>query len=446
MTDLMTTATQNQHQIEQLFAGAVMSGPDYARAKASWLSPDVFTDERLSTYWDKVRDGGNPIEVGFEMGLAAELTKWSLSVVSVNDIESYAKSLQRAAYLRYAVMGAQDIVKAVQAGNVAEIDAILDAMKDQSTGVPGMMRDPDEVAENLKKRIELGNISIPYGIETVDYATSGAERGTCTVLAGRTSMGKSSLAFQWAEYQALVLGVRVAFFALEMSAEQMVARRLCHKVKNKSGQSASWEDVRSSYIGEPEKQHLYTLIDEYNESIKGKLFISDLTEVSTSDILQTQLREKYDVIYIDHLGLLKDRPRQGERYDQLLGRIVMSLHELAKNTRACVFVLAQLKRAVADRESKRPRLDDLQDSTKIESNADNVILLDRPSYWDRTLQEDPDPMELILAKYRDGSRSSTCWVGFNLREQRFVSIERPDLDELVTEGLEEANGQSEIPF
>lgn len=437
--DAMTQATQDQHAIEQAFAGAVLINGDYARHNAGWLSPDVFTDAKLGEFWTKILQGSDPIEVGFAMGISAELLGYQQRVTSHLDVNAYAKSLSRSAYLRFMVMGASDLVRAATAGDENEIDIILTTMKSMDSGVTKSMRSMIEVGESLKNRIRQGDISVAFGTKSVDWATGGAERGTLTILAGRPSMGKSSLAFQWAEHQALNLNLKVGFFALEMKAEQMIARRLCHQVKNVDGNSASWQDVRSKQVSDAELDKLDVLIDEYTAKTDGKLQINDDTHTTTSDILRTQMREKYDVIYIDHLGLLKDQQQRGERYDQLLGRIAMALHELAKNTNAVVFCLAQLNRKVEDRANNRPVMSDLQDSGKLEQNADNIILLFRASYYDPNKAQDVDPMELILGKYRDGSRSSNCWVGFDLRAQTFVSMWQEDIDAMIEDGLEQAN-------
>ena len=428
------------------------NGGDYARHHVSWLSPDVFTDDRLGEFWRKVKNGGEPVEVGFELGLSGELIGYSQRVISVNKVEAYAKSLTRKSYLRYMVMGAGDVVKAAMKGDTNEIEILLTTMANMNSGVSVSMRSATEIAESLNRRINKGDISVPFGIDSLDWATAGTERGTFTVLAGRTSMGKSSLAFQWAEHQALKLGLKVAFFALEMSGEQMFARRNCYKVKNLDGNPASWQDVRAELIDDEQKALLNEHNLEYARKIQGKLFINDDTSTTTADILRTQMKEKFDVIYIDHIGLLKDMKARGERHDQLLGRVTMSLHELAKNTESVVFGLAQLNRKTEDRASNRPTMSDLRDSGKIEENADNIILLFRESYYDPDKQKDIDPMELILGKYRDGSRSSNCYVGFDMRGQKFSSMYDYDLEKAGEEKTKQAqqgtlgDGPEDIPF
>ena len=355
-----------------------------------------------------------------------------------------SKSLNRKSYLRFVTMGAGDLVRAAAKGDEGEIGAILDAMKHMDSGVSKSMRDPLDVADALIARLEKGNISVLFGIDSLDRVLGGAERGTFTILAGRTSMGKSSLAFDWAEYQALELGLRVGFFALEMTAEQMMARRVCHMVLNLDGEPASWQDVRNDLLPTTEKARLYTFIREYAQKIAGKLFINDDTNTTTSDILRTQMREKYDILYVDHIGILKDPQGRGERHDMYLGRMALSLHELAKNTNAIVVGIAQLNRETEKRGNKEPMLSDLQDSGKLEQNADNVLLMWRESYYDKSIQHAVDPMKIIVGKYRDGSRSNFAWIGFNLREQRFVSMTQEEIDKLSTDRMEDAHEGKEM--
>ena len=447
MTELFSEVSMKQHDIEHLFCGTTLVNGDYARKEAGWLSPETFTDEVLAKYWARVRQGEDASAVAIDLGVFTELTKWMNRSTNYMELPAYARAIQAQNYKRQMVLGAQDIIKSIEQGTDEDIPAILDVLRQQDNGSSRTMRDPREVADNLMYRVERGDISIPFGIDSVDYATGGMERGTFTVLAGRTSMGKSSLAFQFAEHQALVHGLRVGFFALEMSAEQMFARRLCHKVYNRSGNRATWQDVRSGQVAPEEIERLRTYVNEYADKIDGKLYVSDATNVTSADIVRTQLREKYDVIYVDHVRLLKDKQWKSERYDQYIGRVTLSMHELAKNTNSVVVGLFQLNREVEGRPDHRPLLKDLRDSGQIEENADNVILIYRPGYYTGEYA-DPDETELVLAKYRDGSRSSNCWVGFHLKEQRFDSLYKKQAEQVIEDGLTQAKlpEDNNVPF
>lgn len=444
MAELIQQITGEVSQAEKSFIGCVVIAPDFVRDECGWLDPAIFSNEKLGEFWGRVLEGTDPAVVAQSMGLFSEVYGYSNLTPAFQQAPQFANAIAEGNYFRQAVLGAQDIVRAASQFNRTEIEAVVEVMTSLGGAQSAMERDPDDVAERLIAKIKSGNTSVKFGITSVDWATGGAERGTCTVLAGRTSMGKTALALEFAEAQALQQGKRVAFFAAEMKAEQLVMRRVCHKVKNLQGLPATWQDVRNENIGESEKIALYELIRSYTSRMKGKLDIIDKTNLTTSDVVRIQAKRKYDVVFIDHLGLLKDQPRKGERWDQLLGRMAMSLHDLAKNTDAVVIVLHQLNREVGQRTGNRPTLTDLRDSGKIEENVDNVILMHRDSYWDPTVAKDVDPMELILAKFRDGSRSSTCFVGFDLRQQKFVSMTQQDIDALSEEIMQDPTQQSFI--
>lgn len=449
MAEAYSEVSQRQIEIEKDFAGCVVVSADFARAECGWLDPSLFADGTIGKFWGMVLDGKDPMEAAGDLNITHEAFGWMNRVPNFQMANGYAKAIAKKSFYRYIMLGAQDLARAVQNQDKAEIDSILEVMTSLDDAETVDHRDAEQVAESLINRMERDDLSIPFGIESVDWATAGQERGTMTVWAARTSMGKSALAMEFAEYQALTLGVRVAFFALEMSAEQMMARRVCHKVKNLQGYPASWQDVRAKNIGQEERLTLYALVRAYGERIKGKLDVYDATHFTSKDVERIQRKLRYDVIYIDHGGLLKDKPRRGERWDQLIGRFTLNLHELAKNTYCVVNMIWQLNRETGQRANNRPSLTDLRDSGKIEENADNVILLHRESYWDASKTQEIDPMELVLAKYRDGARSYSCFVGFDLAAQKFTSMKREDVEAVIEEGLGDNGrppGQTEIPF
>lgn len=455
MAELLTEITLESKEIEQALIGSLVIAPEYVIQECGWLDATAFADATLGELWRGVQDGGEVMTVAGRLNITTEVFGYMNRTPSFEKAREYANAIAEKNYYRQLTMGAGDLVRAISKRDRTEIDMLLSTMASWDDGETSIARNPEQVAESLIERIEMGNISVPFGIQSVDWATGGAEKGTCTILAGRTSMGKSGLAMEFAENQALQQGKRVAFFALEMSAEQLFARRLCHKVKNTEGIPASWQDVRSGHVDQSNKLALYELVKSYAQRVKGKLDVIDKTGVSTPDIVRLQAKNKWDVIYVDHLGLLKDFPRKNERYDQLVGRQVMMLHELAKDTKCVVICLAQLNREVGQRSGNRPTLTDLRDSGKIEENADNVFLLHRDSYWDASQTHDIDPMEIIVAKYRDGARSSNCFVGYHLAEQRFVSMWQDEVDKIAQQRMENTAEQgtmelgdepSDIPF
>lgn len=444
MEELHSVVSQEQVETERALIGAVVRAPEFSMREAGWLTEETFMVPDHKIFWNRVLNGEDPLVVIFDMPTMSKALSWSNDAL-YNRVGDYATALHNKDYMRTAILAAEEIVKAARDGNRDLIQAIANTLSTSHGGSTGM-RDALEIAESLNARIDSGNQSIPWGIASLDAATMGQERGTLTMLAARPSMGKSSLAFQCNEYQALERDLRVGVWALEMSGEQMFARRNCHKVNK------TWMEVRSENITQSEKADLKQHNLDYAELIQGKLHINDKTHTTSADIIRTQLREQFDVVMIDHLGLLKDRPLRGERHDQKLGRISMALHELAKNTNCVVLLLAQLNRNLEQRSDKRPTMADLRDSGELEQNADNVALIYGEWYYDKNAD---NITELNFGKYRDGVKDRTAYVRFNMVTQQFDTVTQEELDEMSEEAMEEvyATGdatpkstQTEIPF
>jgi replicative DNA helicase len=445
MDSLADVVTQEQIDIERLFAGAVLiAGGKFARDQAGWLNHETIMHPEIREWWKRVQAGEDPTEVGFALNIASDLLKWSNQMTSSLNIEQYANSLTQKNYIRTGLSSAEGMAKAAGEGDVELMRNFAETFLNRTDyGGSTGMRDMREIGQSLNARIEKGDISIPWGIETLDVSTRGLERGTMTVLAARPSMGKSSLAFQVCETMALEEKEKVGVFALEMSGEQMMARRTCHKIDR------MWMDVRAGLISEEEEETLKAEVSKYADTLHGRMWVNDSTDTTVADIVRTQLRERYDVIMIDHLGLLKDRRWSGERHDQYLGRLTEILHSLAKNTNSVVILVCQLNRGVEQRTDKRPHMGDLRDSGNIEQNSDNVALL----YGEWYYNPEADPItEVILGKFRDGKKNATAYVEFNMQEQHFDSVTMEDMtkvaDEAMNEGedFRQVNMQSEIPF
>jgi replicative DNA helicase len=433
---IQDTITRQQAELEQAFAGAVLINGDYARRKAGWLNPETILTNSVREFWARVQAGEEPVEVSFSMNMGAEFLKWSQMVTSHLDIEKYANSLTEKNYLRVGMDSAKGMATSADAGDVMKMREYAQAFLARTDyGGTTSMRSPMDIAMSLNGRIVKGDISIPWGIDSLDAVTRGLERGTLTVLGARPSMGKSSLAFQCNEHQAIEQGLKVAVFALEMSGEQMFARRTCHKV------DAMWMDVRAGLISREQEDTLQELVLEYAQKLEGKLYVNDSTDTTCADIVRIQQREQFDVIMIDHLGLLKDRKLSGERHDQYLGRLTEQLHSLAKETNCVVILLAQLNRGVEARTDKKPHMGDLRDSGNIEQNADNVVLMYGEWYYDPSAD---NTTELVMGKFRDGVKNHNAFVRFNMADQQFESVEQVELDTMAEQAMDNQS-QMELP-
>jgi replicative DNA helicase len=248
-----------------------------------------------------------------------------------------------------------------------------------------------------------GHISgITTGIDSINAKIGGLHDSDLMILAGRPGMGKTSLATNIAFNAAKrwmrdaedgippekSAGAKVAFFSLEMSADQLATRVLAEQ----SGIVA--EKIRSGKIAASEFQKFARAAGDL-ESLP--LFIDD-TPGLTIAALRTRarrLKRRHDIgfVIVDYLQLLQGSGRGGnENRVQEISEISRGLKQLAKELAVPVLALSQLSRAVEQRENKRPQLSDLRESGSIEQDADMVWFVYREDYYMMN-EKPPEPGE-----------------------------------------------------
>jgi len=236
-----------------------------------------------------------------------------------------------------------------------------------------------------------GLSGVTTGLETVNAKTGGLHRSDLLILAGRPGMGKTALATNIAFNAAQRLvrdleegialeksaGAGVAFFSLEMSADQLATRILAEQ----SGISS--ENLRMGKISQLEFRNLARAAADL-ESLP--LYIDD-TPGLTIAALRTRARrlkrqKGVGLIVVDYLQLLQGTGRSAnENRVQEISEISRGLKTLAKELNVPVLALSQLSRAVEQREDKRPQLADLRESGSIEQDADIVLFVYREEYY-----------------------------------------------------------------
>ena len=237
-----------------------------------------------------------------------------------------------------------------------------------------------------------GLSGVTTGLESVNAKTGGLHHSDLIILAGRPGMGKTALATNIAfnaarrwirdvEEDGIApeksVGAKVAFFSLEMSADQLATRIL-------SEQSAiSSEALRMGKIGQQDFRNLARAAAEL-ETLP--LYIDD-TAGLTIAALRTRarrLKRRHNIglIIVDYLQLLQgsSRTSDGNRVQEI-SEISRGLKTLAKELNVPVIALSQLSRAVEQREDKRPQLADLRESGSIEQDADIVLFVYREEYY-----------------------------------------------------------------
>ncbi|AXJ96305.1 MULTISPECIES: replicative DNA helicase [unclassified Sphingomonas] len=249
-----------------------------------------------------------------------------------------------------------------------------------------------------------GNLSgVTTGLDSVNSKIGGMHHSDLMILAGRPGMGKTSLATniafnaarRWMRDMAdgispsESVGAKVAFFSLEMSADQLATRILAEQ----SGISS--ENLRMGKISKAEFGQLAAAAAELENL---PFFIDDTGGLSISALhtrvrrLQRRHNNQIGLVVVDYLQLLTSGKGGNENRVQEISEISRGLKTLAKDMNVPVLALSQLSRAVESREDKRPMLSDLRESGSIEQDADMVWFVFREDYY--TAQREPKrPME-----------------------------------------------------
>ena len=250
---------------------------------------------------------------------------------------------------------------------------------------------------NIEELAKLkGRISgVPSGFTALDQMLTGFHGGELIILGARPSMGKTSLAMNMAGYAALYGGKSVAVFTLEMPREQIALRLLCSDAK------VNMQRVRQGTLAPDDWMRLARSIGPMSNS---RIFIDD-----TAGITPTQLRSRcrrlmmdkgLDLIVLDYLGLMHADGKVESRQLEV-SEISRQLKAIALELKIPLIACAQLSRANANRENKRPALTDLRDSGSIEQDADVVMFIHREGYYDPDCEE-KNVGEIIVQKQRNG--------------------------------------------
>ncbi len=253
------------------------------------------------------------------------------------------------------------------------------------------------------------------GFAELDQMTHGLQPGDLVVLGARPSMGKTALAVQIALQASQ--DARSAIFSLEMGHEALGTRAFASEGRIHGSR------VQSGALHGADYGRLTTAM----ETLRSRAVSIDDSPSLTLAQLRAKARRlakthgPLGAIFVDYLQLLSSSAegRRAENRTLELAGMTKGLKQLARELRVPVVVLSQLSRDTAKREDNRPRLSDLRDSGAIEQDADLVLLLHRPEYYQETPKpEDLGRAELIIAKQRSGP-TGTVQLRFTREWTRF---------------------------
>lgn len=251
-----------------------------------------------------------------------------------------------------------------------------------------------------------GVTGVQSGFTDMDRVTAGWQKSDLVIIAARPAMGKTAFVLSLARNAAVDFKKPVALFSLEMSSLQLVNRLIA------SESELPAEKLKKGQLEDYEFQQLNAKIGSLTEA---PIFIDDTPALSIFELRAKarRLKQKHDVsmIVIDYLQLMRSGSEHKGNREQEISNISRSLKSIAKELNIPVLALSQLSRQVENRGGdKKPQLSDLRESGAIEQDADMVLFIHRPEYYNLTEDENGNSTagmaEIIIAKHRNGPTGS----------------------------------------
>lgn len=316
--------------------------------------------------------------------------------------------------------------------------------------------------EELRMR-ESHMTGVPTGFKSLDKCTHGLQDTDLIILAARPSVGKTAFAANIGveagkEFNRVwVKGTvkkSVAFFSLEMSKSQLIERMV-------SCESEIWlENIKSGNVNEEQLRQIYLTADYITNNLP--IYIDDTAALNIIQLRAKCRRLKnknsLGMIIIDYLQLMSGVDTKNSNREQEISRISRDLKGLAKELQVPIIALSQLSRKVEDRKKGEqiPQLSDLRESGAIEQDADMVMFLYRPEYYDITANEMGESTKgetyVKIAKHRNGSLE-TIKLKALLHIQKFIEDEGGDFSasaQFPVKGnfrpVQDDNGDDLTPF
>ncbi len=430
LTNLVYGKLQPQAvQIEEVVLGALMLDKDAMAIVLDILTPDSFYKkphavifeamirlfERsqpvdILTVHEALKKSGN-LEMAGGVGFLAELTN---KVASAANLEFHSriiaqKHIQRelirvsTSTISDAFEDTKDVFQMLDEAESNLFDITQKNLNRRYSRLGDLAIKAQKELEALSKKAS-GINGVPAGFADLDRITNGWQKSDLIIVAARPGMGKTAFTLSLTRNAALDFNRPVAFFSLEMSALQLT-HRLMSMVAEIPGSK-----LRNAQLEDYEWQQLNSAVERFSDV---PIFIDDTPAINIFELRAKcrRLKMHHDIqlVVVDYLQLMSSGPdatkRTGTR-EQEISSISRALKTMAKELDVPVIALSQLSRAVETRGgNKRPQLSDLRDSGAIEQDADIVIFIYRPDYYE--MESDPtiskDQAEIIVSKHRNGA-------------------------------------------
>ncbi|GJL82003.1 MAG: replicative DNA helicase [marine bacterium B5-7] len=367
-----------------------------------------------------------------EIGGLAYLGSLAKNTPNTANLVSYARIVQERSLLRKLIEASNSIAGKAYHPEGDTANEILDFAESQifeltqghrrqDTGLiplQGLLTEAiDRIEELYESNSALTGVST--GFKDMDNMTSGLQRSDLIIVAGRPSMGKTSLAMNMAENVAVGSKLPVAVFSMEMPGQQLAMRMLSSLGRINA------HKVRTGKLGQDDWPRLTSAVGLLNEA---RIFIDDTPALNPLELrsrARRLIREHgpLGLIIIDYLQLMQAATNTENRAIEV-SNITRGLKILAKELEAPVVVLSQLNRSLEQRPNKRPVMSDLRESGAIEQDADVILFIYRDEVYNED-SKDKGIAEVIIGKQRNGPTGTVrlTFLGEYTRFENFAANE-----------------------
>ena len=441
---------------EKAVLGSIMLRKDAMHEVEDVLTSDSFYAEKHKIIFQTMLDlsmKNEPIDV---LSLSAKLgeqktldsvggNQYLAEIVNVvpssTNIKHYATIVQKKYILRSLIEAADYVSELAFEEGDDHMDDILDLAEKKIFSVVSSPKNQkftslkDELPEawtRLEKLHEHKDAlrGLPTGFKDLDNLLSGFQKSDLIILAARPSVGKTTLALDFARKSAIMHGKSIGIFSLEMSSQQLVDRML-----SAESRVNAWNLRTGKLTADKEFSQLRDSLDKLS---KAKIYIDDTPGNSIVRMKAVSRRLKaekgLDFIIVDYLQLMTT----SKNYDSMVNQVTeisRSLKSLAKELDVPVLALSQLNRAVESRGGK-PKLSDLRDSGSIEQDADVVIFIHREDRG-KDESEKTNIAEILIEKHRNGPTGKVD-LYFDEKTTTFLDLEKSNLSEFSSTKISDA--------
>jgi len=422
-SEILTKIPPHNKEAEQSLLGALFIDKDAIIKIADSFTPEEFYSKKHATIYEAILElysRQEPIDILsvanrleeknilLQIGGRAYLSSLAAMVPTAAHIVHYAEIIQKKATLRR-LMAASTKIQELAWDEEEDVEDIVDKAEQHLFSVSihihrqifvpikdvlgSAFERIDEIHHNKGKLRGLGS-----GFPSLDNYLGGFQKSDLLILAARPSVGKTSLALDFARHSAKRDQTPVALFSLEMSKEILVDRLLCAEAR-----VDLWK-MRTGRLGEQDFPKLGEAMGILSEL---PIYIDDSGTVNVMEIRTKARRLEAEhglgLIIVDYLQLMEGRRRTDNRVQEI-SEISRALKQVARELNVPVLALSQLSRAVESRAQAIPKLSDLRESGSIEQDADVVLFIYRKS-MDANFRDLPEKergeSEIHIAKHRN---------------------------------------------